>query len=107
MNPSPRRLPIAMLAALAAPAALAGERLPPPTFAAGGGLDARSAPHDEMAPFERANIEQQLARNEAMLRALGRLPAPGQAGALDALAWPLRARPGHRDPDYHGIAIHQ
>lgn len=105
MYPCPRPLLTALLATLAVPAAaLAGDRLPPPTLAGGGGLDARSLPHDEMSPFERANIERELAQSQALLRALGRLPAPSSTSALDALVWPLRARPGHRDPDYHGIS---
>lgn len=92
-------------AAIAAAAILFADSLaalPPPTFGGGGAVPAAES-HDELPPFAVANIEHALAESAARLRAQGLLPAP-RAPAVDNLAWPLRARPGYRDPDYHGIS---
>ena len=38
------------------------------------------------------------------LQAEGRLAPPDPAQRISGLQWPLRARAGYRDPDYHGIS---
>lgn len=101
---APAALASAMAAlALAATAAAAAD-MAPPRFGGVHAPDPAALPHDEMPPFERANIELQLRNNADRLQAQGLLAAPDPALSVDNLAWPLRARPDFRDPDFHGIS---
>jgi murein DD-endopeptidase MepM/ murein hydrolase activator NlpD len=94
-----------LAAALAAgPAAGPAAEMAPPRFGGVHGPAADALPHDELAPFERANIELQLRQSAQRLQAQGLLPAPDRARLVDDLAWPLQADPDFRDPDFHGIS---
>lgn len=95
---------LALLALLVLPSAAPAGELPPPRFGGGGGIDAADLPHDEMPPLVRADIERKLAASAGSLASRGLLPAPRPEAALEALAWPLRARGSHADPDFHGVS---
>ncbi|HNR92285.1 MAG TPA: peptidoglycan DD-metalloendopeptidase family protein [Dokdonella sp.] len=84
--------------------ALAADR-PPSTPAGGEGFTRESLAHDhEMPAFMRANIELGIAENVARLTREGLLAAPDTSVLVSNLQWPLRARAGYADPDYHGIS---
>lgn len=79
--------------------------LPPPDRQGGQGFTRDSLAHDEEMPaFMRANIELGIAENVARLSRDGVLAAPDPAQRVSNLQWPLRARAGYTDPDYHGVS---
>lgn len=96
-----RACPLVLAVALPA---IAGE-LPPPDAAGGEGFarDALARDH-EMPVFVRANIELGIAENVERLTREGVLAAPDPAQQVSGLQWPLRARAGYADPDYHGVS---
>lgn len=82
---------------------VAADRMAPPRLAGGGAPPGVEA-HDVMPPFVRANIEHQLWQNAQRLQARGQLPASTSQPRIDGLIWPMRARAGYRDFDYHGVS---
>ena len=81
------------------------QELPPPNGSGGEGFSRESLAHDdEMPAFMRANIDLGIAENVERLTRDGLLARPDPAQRISGLQWPLRARAGYTDPDYHGVS---
>ncbi|MBN8481697.1 MAG: M23 family metallopeptidase [Xanthomonadales bacterium] len=87
-----------------APLAIAQDAMPPADATGGRGFARHELAHDDMPPFLRANLEYQLEQSARRLQAEGLLPPPDPSARVNGLQWPLRARAGYTDPDYHGVS---